>query len=292
MTMMMTHATALLAALSVAALLAGVWARRARVATPRYDLTGRLGSGDLCDVHAGLRGRDRVVVKVPTVDGQDGLLAKERDVLAELRAQAGSGAVAKYLPEPVESSVLGGRRVNVFRWREGFRTAEEIRARYPGGLDGRHLGWMFNRTLEVLGFVHRAGWVHGAVLPPHLLFHPEEHGLLLVDWIHAERANTAIRLVPDRYADWYPPECRRREPASPSTDLYLAAKSMIFLAGGDPVRGVVPKSVPAEIRRFLEACLLDSPRMRAQDAWQLRDEFARVLEGVYGPPKFMPLTLS
>ncbi len=267
-------------------------AHRKRSGEARYDSIGLLGSGDLCDVHAALRGQDRVVLKVPKIDGLDDLLAKEHAVLTELRERAGASVAAKYLPEPVESLLREKRRVNVFQWREGYRTAEEIRSRYPKGLDGRHLAWMFNRTLEVLGFVHRAGWVHGAVLPPHLLFHPEDHGLRLIDWIHAERQNEPIRLVPNRFAEWYPIECRGRQPASPSTDLYLAAKSMIYLAGGDPVRSEIPKSVPVEIRRFLEACLLESPRMRCQDAWQLRDEFARVLEGLYGPPTFVPLVMT
>jgi hypothetical protein len=267
-------------------------ARRRRSAGLRYDLAGDLGFGDLCDVHAAVHAQDRFILKIARVNGLDHLLAKEFALLEDLQERAKSTVYRNYLPEPVETQEREGRRTNVFRWREGYRTAEEIRKRYPRGLDGRHVAWMFNRTLEVLGFVHRAGWVHGAVLPPHLLFHPEDHGLRLIDWIHAERLNETIRFVPDRFADWYPIECRGRKPASPSTDLYLAAKSMIYLAGGDPASGDIPKSVPAEIRRFLEACLLESPSMRCQDAWQLRDDFARVLEGVYGPPKFVPLVMT
>jgi hypothetical protein len=267
-------------------------ARRKGSEDRRYDAVGLLGTGDLCEVHAAVRGQDRFVVKIPKVDGLDDLLEKEHAVLMDLRNRAGSTVYAKYLPEPVESVLSENRRSNVFLWREGYRTAEEIRSRYPKGLDGRHLAWMFNRTLEILGFVHRVGWIHGAVLPPHLLFHPEDHGLRLIDWIHVERQNEPIQLIPNRFADWYPIECRRRKPASPSTDLYLAAKSMIYLAGGDPVRSEIPKSVPAEIRRFLEACLLESPRMLCQDAWRLRDEFSRVLEDLYGPPKFVPLVMT
>jgi hypothetical protein len=258
-------------------------ARRGRRA-PQLDLVQRIGVGDLSDVHAAVRDGERVVVKIPRGSGLDDLLVHEFAVLADLRARAGESSYSKYLPEPVELGVL--------RWKDGFRTAEEIRARYPGGLDGRHVAWMFKRTLEILGFAHRAGWVHGAVLPPHLLFHPEDHGLLLVGWTHATRVPEPIRFVPDAYGAWYPPEIRGRRPATPSVDLYLAARSMIHLAGGDAVRGEPPKSLPPEIRRFLEACLLESPGARGQDAWQLHEEFTRVLEGVYGPPKFVPLVMT
>lgn len=280
----------LIAALIV---LAGmVLARRARFRATGYELVHRLGVGDLSDVHAAVRDRRRFVVKIPRVSGLDDLLVQEFAVLTELRKRAGETAYANYLPEPVETLERGGRKIGVLRWKDGFRTAEEIRERYPNGLDGRHLAWMFKRTLEILGFVHRAGRLHGAVLPPHLMFHPEDHGLLLVGWTHAARTGEPMRFVPDRFADWYPDEVRGREPLSPSVDLTLAAKSMIYLAGGDPVRGAIPKSVPPEMRRFLEACLLESPRMRCQDAWQLHEEFTRVLEGLYGPPKFVPLVLT
>ncbi len=254
--------------------------RRAR----RLDLVQRIGIGDLSDVHVAVRNGERLVVKIPRAAGLGDLLAHEFSVLADLRARAGESSYARYLPEPVELGVL--------RWKDGFRTAEEIRARYPGGLDGRHIAWMFKRTLEVLGFAHRAGWIHGAVLPPHLLFHPEDHGLLLVGWTQATRVQAPIRFVPASYENWYPPEIRGRQPASPSVDLYLAARSMIHLAGGDAVRGAAPKSLPPEIRRFLEACLLESPGARCQDAWQLHEEFTRVLEGVYGPPQFVPLVMT
>jgi len=270
----MTSLPLVIAAAAVAAVLLALLVRRRPAG---YRPVGRLGSGDLCELQVAVRDQDRVVLKTPKVAGLDHLLDHEIAVLRDLRERAGETVYAKYLPEPVESLLRDGRRTNVFRWRDDYRSAEEILQRYPSGLDGRHLGWMFNRTLELLGFVHRAGWVHGAVLPPHLLFHADDHGLRLIDWIHAARIGEPLKIIPDRYADWYP-----------SGDVALAAKSMIYLAGGDPVRNVMPKAVPPELRRFLEACLLDAP----QDAWQLRVEFARVLEGLYGPPTFVPLVMT
>jgi serine/threonine protein kinase len=194
--------------------------------------------------------------------------------------------------KPVETFSAAGGSVIVLEYREGFYTAEQIWDRHHRGLDGRHLGWMFNRILEALGFVHQQGYLHGAVLPPHLLFHAEDHGLLLAGWIHAEKANTSLKVVPDRYRDWYPPECKKKHPATPSVDIYLAAKSLIYLAGGDPVANTFPDHIPAPMQRFLKSCLLESPRMRSQDAWNLRQEFGQVLERLYGPPAFHVLDMS
>ena len=253
-----------------------------------YEMAGEVGRGDLSDVHGAVRGGDRFVLKLPRTAARPDLPAREMEVLQDLHAQAGRGLYARYLPEPVESFEQEGRRVNVFTWRDGFRGAEAVRERFPKGVDGRHLAWMFRRILEILGFVHRAGWVHGAVLPPHLLVHPDEHALLLVGWIHAERPGRPLRIVPGAFADWYP----GRAPATPAGDVDLAARSMIWLAGGDPVRGAIPKAVPAGLRRFLRGCLREAGGAAGVDAWRLHDELDAVLADVYGPPRFVPLILT
>jgi serine/threonine protein kinase len=257
-----------------------LWAgvrRRGRRAGGSYELVRTLGLGDLSEVHEAVRDGARYVLKIPRVRGLDDRAEREREVLRDLRARAEDRVYARYLPEPVEAFPLEGRRVSVFSWRDGFRSAEEIRERFPRGLDGRHVAWMFNRTLEILGFAHRAGWVHGAVLPPHLLFHPDDHALLLCGWIHAERAGSPLRLVPSRYAEWYPPDVRDRAPAEPSVDVSLAARTMLWL-GGD--------ALPVHLRRFFRGC------DRCPDAWRLRKEFGTVLEDLYGPPSFHPLVLK
>jgi hypothetical protein len=180
--------------------------------------------------------------------------------------------------------------VNVFTWRDGFFTAQQIHERYPRGLDGRHLAWMFKRVLEVLGHAHAQGWVHGAVLPPHLMFHAVNHGLQLVDWIHARPVHSPLVEVPTRFQGWYPAECFERRGATPATDIYLAAKSMLYLAGGDAPNWA--DDVPTEILQFFETCLLESQAMRPQCTSQLHDEFSQLLESVYGPPEYHELHMT
>lgn len=232
------------------------------------------------------------VLKVPRGTRANNLLAKEREVLEQLIEQSGDGLYHEYFPDPVETLLADRRRVNVFQWREGLYSAEQIIRQHPGGLDGRHLAWMFNRTLEAIGYVHSKGWIHGAVLPPHLLFHAQNHGLKLVGWIHAEPVGRPLTFAPTRFKDWYPPECRLRQPVTPSVDIYLAAKSLVYLSGGDPLGNVIPARIPAGIRRFLKGCVLESPDMRPQDAWETHHEFSELLEKVYGPPRYQRLVMS
>jgi hypothetical protein len=262
-----------------------------------YVLESQLAEGDVCDVFlaslavVGVHCNE-YVVKVPRAPREHALLETEYRLLTRLVRASGDDRYRDYLPRPVESFRCGARRINVFGFRPGCYTAEEIRAQHPAGVDGRHVAWMFKRTLEVLGFVHQQGWLHGAVLPPHLLFDVQNHGLVLAGWIHAERLHQPLRFAPQRFKHWYPPECAQRRPATPSVDIYLAAMSMLYLAGGDPQSKRMPDHVPVELRRFLESCLGGSPRTRPQDAWQLHEDFTRLLERVYGPPAFYELPMS
>ncbi len=264
------------------------------IVSPRrtYEMIEPIGSGDLCEVHRAKSGEAEYVLKITDVRSGKRLMANEFSLLQHLEKQSSEKVYRQYFPQPVELFPHKRGLVNVSTWREGFYSAEQILDRHHRGLDGRHLGWMFNRVLEALGFVHEQGYVHGAVLPPHLLFHPENHGLLVVGWIHAEKANTSLKLVPERFKDWYPPECKKKHPATPSVDIYLAAKSLIYLAGGDPVLNLMPEHVPPAIERFVKGCLLESPTMRSQSAWNVRQEFGAILEGLYGPPAFHPLDMS
>jgi hypothetical protein len=84
----------------------------------------------------------------------------------------------------------------------------------------------------------------------------------------------------------------REQPAGPATDLFLAARCLVYLAGGDPVTNWMPDAVPQPMRQFIASCLLESARMRPDDAWALLEDFAELLQRLYGSPQFHELTLT
>jgi hypothetical protein len=141
---------------------------------------------------------------------------------------------------------------------------------------------MWRRLLVGLGWAHRAGVVHGAVLPAHILIHPAEHGLALVDWCYSVTPGERIPAVVSEFRDLYPPEVPARQAAGPATDIFLAT-AVISQIIDDP---------PAAMRRFADGCLYDAPRMRPQDAWHLLAELDELLENLYGPRKFRPFTIQ
>jgi serine/threonine protein kinase len=263
-----------------------------------YALDHLLAAGDVADVY--LAAQDSAtalgagyVVKVSRVPGGDTLLDRERKSLTTLLTAAGDATYRKYLPTLAESFPVFDsfpRRVNVFLYEPGFYTLDEVHARHPV-LDPRHLAWVFKRLLTALGFAHREKVIHGAVLPPHVLIYPASHGLQLIGWGQSVDNGCPLAAAATRYQDWYPPEVSKKEPATPATDLFLAARCIADLAGGGPA-GPIPDSVPAPFARFLRACLLDGPRMRPDNAWTLLDEFEEMLGQLYGPPRFHELSMD
>ena len=76
----------------------------------------------------------------------------------------------------------------------------QVHAAYPRGLDPRDAAWMWRRLLVALGTVHAAGVVHGAVLPDHVLIHPDLHdtliGWVIQDQVSAKHPGAAMVAAP------------------------------------------------------------------------------------------------
>ena len=221
------------------------------------------------------------------------LLAREAKVLARLAdAPAAGGAYFPQLQDAFQvADGLTKRQALVFSVGHRLWSVQTIREVHAGSLDPRDAAWIFNRLLEALWHTHRAGLVHGAVLPANLLVDVVHHGLILAEWGYSVAIGQPLTAISGRYESWYPPEVFAKSPATPATDITLAVRCLVYLIGGDPVRGTLPASVPYSLRRFIAGCLLPSPLRRPSDAGSLRSEFDELLEALYGRRTFRPLAM-
>ncbi len=184
------------------------------------------------------------------------------------------------------------RHASILDRLDGFVSLADIRRAYPDGLDPRDAAWIWRRLLVALGFAHRAGVIHGAVLPPHVMIHPAEHGLVLIDWCYSVRARSdRIPAIVARYRDWYPPEVLARQALGPATDIYLAARCLTDLMGGPAGPGSTKSPVPRRLAAFADGCALPQPSRRPQDAWRLLGELDDLLERLYGRHRFRPFAM-
>ncbi|GLY06025.1 MULTISPECIES: hypothetical protein [Actinoplanes] len=229
-----------------------------------YHLGRLFATGDVAELHAS----GDALLKIPRDPADNDLMEAEADALRRLW-NTGDPRFRPYVPRLIESFVHedGQRRrriVNVLERRRGMVSLPPA-----GQADLGTVLWVWRRLLTVLGWAHRAGVVHGAVLESHILIDPARRGLVLVDWCYAGDRPRAI--VKAREAA-YPPEVLHDRIAGPATDIFMAAGLMTRLMG---------PSAPVALRRFADGCRYAAPRMRPQDAWALLAELDELIPQRY-----------
>jgi hypothetical protein len=259
------------------------------------QLTGLIAEGTFASVHhARFEGANsgEVFVKYARDPRDNDLLEREYRVLTAFHQPAPDARVEGflanqrvYVPTPLSTfSILDEEgikhRANVLAVPQGrsFTAATLLRDKYHDGIEPKHVWWIFRRLLLTLWMAHLKGYVHGAVTPDHVLIYPEEHGIVLLDWTCA--AKTGHEHVPALnpiYDAFYPPEVRRKQPATPATDLFMAASTAIFMLGGDPKTHDIPASVPLLLQKSLLSCLAPVASHRPQDAELFHNDFGTLL---------------
>lgn len=286
----------------------------------RYIVGQQITVGDLCHLYTCTYAEDTkdnpVVFKIVSSHEDNDLLETEAKILTRIfPAKQANVKFYRYLPRLLDTFLAKGasgtqRRVNVLTPLYEFYSLANVLREYPKGIDFRDMVWMFKRTMAGIGFVHSQNVVHGALLPPHILIDPVDHGAKLIDWCYAVDITPAVvtptkptaawaRLVvqssapPGRvramvsaYKDYYPPEIPNKEIVTPATDIYMAAKCAVALLGGNVKTNDMPRTVPTEIRRFFEKCLVPEQKKRPNDAWALHEQLDELLVKLIGKPTY------
>lgn len=225
-------------------------------------------------------------MKIPHDPRDADLMEAEAKALRALGSASEKFSV--FMPELVESfrhrdrATKAERRVNVMEMPDGLVSLADVMDAYPGGIDHRDAAWMFRRLLMALHYSHDVGYIHGAVTPPNVLIHPEEHGLVLVNWCYSVEPKETLRAWDPKWSVAYPPEVKNKEPVSEATDLFMAAQTL---------KAIVGRQATPPVRAFIRGCTLDSESMRPHDALALRKEYDGLIERLYGPRRFRPFSM-
>jgi curved DNA-binding protein CbpA len=232
--------------------LASLWETYSRgQAVGPYRVGPPLHKGGTAVLYPAVReGEGEALLKVARDPSDNPLLVREAAALRKIAAE-GDPRFLPYIPRLIATFryKAGGvvRQANVIsRVPDGFVTLERVGT----GLDPRDVAWIWRRMLVAAGLAHRAGVAHGAVLPRHVLVHPVDHGLVLVDWCRSERF--------DERAD---------------------------IAGLTKVVEHLIGDCPRPMRAFIRGCLPRPP----SDAWALLRELDGLLDTLYGPRTYRPL---
>jgi hypothetical protein len=257
-----------------------------------------LGRGEIADVYLVERARqpsELALLKVLRDAADLPMLEQEWSALQALQSSTarGADAIAPRLPQPIaRGEVSGGdhsgSHAELLRHARGFaHTLEAVRAAFPRGVDPHAGVWMWRRLLEILAFVHEAGFVHGAVLPQHLLVERGEHGLRLVGFGCAARVGEPLAAVVSRYEAFYPERMLSKARLSPEHDVAMSARSIAYaLRPDDGAR--LPDSVPEALR---ESVLRAGAGEFSGGAWELRELVGVVGQKSFGAPSFHPIRM-
>ncbi|WUR60174.1 serine/threonine protein kinase [Micromonospora chokoriensis] len=261
------------------------WRARQVTVLGDYRLGALAHSGDLADLYDV---SDDRLLKLPRRPTDNDLMTREAHALRTI-AERGDPRYLPYVPRLVDefrhrdAATGAERRINVLATAPGLHDLDEVRRAYPDGLDARDVAWMWRRLLVALGMAHRAGVVHGAVVPRHVLIEPDAHGVVLVDWCFSAPVGSTIPALVPGHEDWYPPEVAQKRQCGPGTDIWMATRCMTWLLN---------RHAPSELLTFAQGCRQRLLGARPDDAWRLLRELDQVLDRLYGPRTFRPFTLT
>jgi serine/threonine protein kinase len=261
-----------------------------------YTVEGLRFMGDVADVYSA---RDsawkQVALKIARDPRDNALLENEAKVLRAVRPpDEPEVGKMRYFPTVVDSFKINDgrmRQVTITKWLRGFDTFYQV-VEDTKDLRFEHAVWMFNRILEGLAVIHKAGYVHGGIVPTNLMVFGSsevgltdlyDHGVKIIDFTGAVPIGQHAKLQIPMWGDLYPPEVRAKQPLTPATDLYMAtACAQFFLKKTDG---------PVYLHRFLSGCRMNNQGARPQDAWELHEEFKGYMRKHYGPKKYFPFRL-
>jgi hypothetical protein len=236
---------------------------------------------------------EKAFVKVARLPSDNDLLENEYTTLQQIYAKDSNPNVEaflvgqrKYAPRPVSSFFISGKNntkhratiLTVPKYR-CFTIETLLREKLPNGIEPNHVYWIYRRLLLTQWMAHLKGFVHGGTTPDHVLVYPgkDTHGIVLLDWTCATKIDGKIPAFNPNYRDFYPAEVFNKEPATPATDIYMAAATMMYALGGDHTKGVMPSVVPAAVVGKLRECLDKNVKRRPQDAELYYNDFGKVI---------------
>jgi len=266
--------------------------------TAEYVTTDLVHEGGISDLYRAHLVPDdpsatSLVLKIVQASADNDLLENEATILKALYPSTQDDEkFFRYLPKLQDSFVLRGdkgstRKVNVLPEFGGYYSLADVARAYPDGLDWRDCVWMFKRLLAGIGFAHEQGFVHGAVVPQHVLVHPVEHGAKIIDWTAAihytEHPNQHIKVIRRGSKHLYPPEVFAKAPATPQVDIFMAAQTALTILDR--------KTANKRFLGFLDGCTMQNPKRRPDSAWNLHQELDELLQRTVGKPRYRPLAM-
>lgn len=256
------------------------------IKTKRYafNIYSHLAIGDFSDVYyakfVGASGRtEEAAIKIATDQNNNDLLDNEVKVFNKLSHLS--------LPVLVDTFKTEDRcKCIVTRYINGY-DLNTIMSRdwYKSGVPEEHVLWMFDRLLNVIGYMHHNGIVHGNLELSNILVVPRNHNVIPLDLVFSILDYEKGLRYKGRN-DLSAPEVSKSSTAHPASDMYSIGKCILYLLGGDIKRKTFPSGVDKRIKKFLKNFLEEDLSKRADDAWKWLHMLIKLRTELFGKRRF------
>jgi len=249
-----------------------------------YTLTSSLNDADICNVYKCTdKDKTPLIFKSAKIPGNNDLVLNEINTLNKIKNKFHHKMYSKFYSELFDSFKIINKDKKKLQiailpdYRDkGYVSLLDVRHKFENELDPRHIVWIFKRLLMAIGHIHNNNIVHGSLIPPHILVHPVDHSIKIIDWSYSITGSNKISVISNKYSDFYPSEVFEKEISTGITDIYTIVKTMQYLCRGNT-------EMPLFMKRFFKGCLSH----RSYDAWDLHEEFDGLVHEFYGKPKYV-----
>jgi hypothetical protein len=184
----------------------------------------------------------------------------------------------EFFPETLDAFNIQQDKTKLFgiaqQGSQGWYTLAEVKERYPNGIDGQDIAWMYRRMLVSIGNTHDAGYAHGAPTGDAFLIEPETHKFLLVNWQFSQELGKDMNMLTPDIKKYYETE----KSTSIKKDLQILSET---------ARDLLEDKAPKRMKAFL----FGMKRFPTETAREALIEFDQLLEDLYGQRSFHRFTM-
>jgi len=248
-------------------------------------------TANLCNVYYSKSNDKNFVIKVAKNPIDNDLLENESTILKLFNKDKKSiiGRTTPILTESfkIKNKVKQKVMVNVIDHLKDYVPSSYIHSLYQSKLNPRHIIWIWKRILMTLYYVHERDYIHGAILPDHIMINVKEHSVNIIDWTYAVKNKTKLKLIDSTFKSHYPTYIFNKKNIYPKLDIYMSAKLIVYLLGGNVNNNDIPEYVPLLLKNLILSCI----KAPGNDCKEIYDYIDEIAYKIYGKPKFIELKI-
>lgn len=240
-----------------------------------YKFYEQIAILDTSSLYYGLCNNKEVYLKIAN-ENDNKLIQNEYELISRLDHHS--------IPTPLEIIKINGL-VSIIFDDFGGMSLEDFKEEY-GNLNQEHIGWVLERLLSSVGYLHSNNIVNGNIKPSNLWINPENHNITIIDnSLAVENASEVDSKYTIKNDIYTPDNINSKSRVLPYVDIYAVGKIAINLLGGDINSNELPKNLNPNLKDFI----LKLVSKNENDAYKLWNEIIEIRNNMYGNKRFTKL---